>query len=99
MIKFIDIDNTICTTPGTDYASAAPIPEAIATVNQWYDEGHKITYWTARGMLHEVDYRPLTESQLKAWGCKYHELRLDKPLFDEFYDDRAFHAVVLRCKH
>lgn len=98
MIRYIDIDGTICNTPGTDYESAVPIPEAIETVNNWYDEGGTIVYWTSRGAQSGNDYRELTEKQLKAWGCKYHKLRFDKPVFDEMYDDRAYHAIVLRCK-
>lgn len=97
MIKFIDIDGTICRTPGVEYEKARPIPEAIELVNRWYDRGDTIVYWTARGALLGKDWRPLTEKQLAAWGCKYHELRLDKPLFDELYDDRAYHAIVLQC--
>lgn len=97
MVKFIDIDNTICSTNGLDYVSAMPFNDKIAIVNKWYDEGHTIIYWTARGCADDEPHRKklcevLTKKQLHDWGCKYHELKMDKPLFDEFYDDRAFNA-------
>ena len=88
----VDIDGTICKTEGLDYASAVPIPGRIAVVNSWYDAGHTIIYWTARGALTGTDWTPLTRQQLNEWGCRYHALDMDKPLFDEFYDDRAFNA-------
>jgi len=94
-IIFIDIDNTICKTNGTDYINVVPIYDRINKINKWFDEGHEIVYWTARGALSEIDYRELTTCQLKSWGCKYNLLRLDKPLYHEFYDDRAFNSDEL----
>lgn len=93
---FIDIDNTICQTDGTEYAAARPWPERIAVVNRLYDAGHRIVMWTARGSLHGVtlQLRQLTRRQLEAWGVKYHELRLDKPYFDVLVDDRALSSLT-----
>jgi hypothetical protein len=34
----------------------------------------------------------MTKEQLKQWGVKYHELWLDKPLFDVLVDDKAINA-------
>ena len=88
---FIDIDNTICSTEGTDYAGAKPLPERIAVVNRLYDEGNEIVLWTARGALHGVTLALaiMTKRQLATWGVKFHSLRFDKPLFDLLIDDRA----------
>ena len=57
------------------------------------DEGHHITMWTARGAVSGIDWRVLTEQQLKDFGVKYHELRLDKPFFDIFVDDKTFNSL------
>ena len=89
MIYYIDIDNTICDSPTLDYCLATPIPERIAKINALYDEGHEIVYWTARGSGTGIFWGILTERQLKEWGCKYHQLKFGKPLFDLLVDDRA----------
>ena len=45
----VDIDGTICSpTVGRDYHKAMPWWDRIATINKLYDEGHDITYFTAR---------------------------------------------------
>jgi len=65
-----------------------------------YDEGHYITYHTARGMGRFSDdpdasvkasaiLFDLTEQQLKDWGCKYHTLILGKPNADYYIDDKG----------
>ena len=91
---FLDIDNTVCDTDQTlpspqKDEQAQPIRERIERANSLYDQGNTIVYWTARGGSSGLDMRALTEQQLNAWGCKYHELRLDKPSFDLFVDDKA----------
>tara|TARA_R100000315_G_C5228750_1_gene139709 strand:- start:345 stop:644 length:300 start_codon:yes stop_codon:yes gene_type:complete len=90
-IIYVDIDETICDTPGEDvrdYHSSTPRPETILKVNKLYDDGNRIVYWTARGSRSGKDWYKLTESQLESWGAKYHELRCDKPYYDVFYDDK-----------
>jgi len=90
-IIYVDIDETICDTPGEDvrdYYSSTPRPETILKVNKLYDDGNRIVYWTARGSRSGKDWYKLTESQLESWGAKYHELRCDKPYYDVFYDDK-----------
>jgi len=90
MIIFVDIDETICTrSVNSDYSLAEPIPDRIAIVNDAYDDGHRIVYYTARGATTGIDWQAITEEQLDRWGCKYHELRLDKPFFDILIDDKA----------
>ena len=36
-----------------------------------------------------VEDQVLTEKQLKAWGCKYHELKMNKPAYDLWIDDKS----------
>ena len=85
----VDIDGTICTTHDGQYAKSEPLAARIAKINQLYDDGHKIIYWTARGMTSNTDWSELTKRQLEFWGCKYHELRMGKPSYDVWVDDKA----------
>lgn len=94
MVYFVDIDETICNTPGKknearDYAKAVPIKENIEKINKKYDEGNHIVYWTSRGALTDIDWYEVTEKQLIEWGCKFNDLRLDKPPFDCLVDDKV----------
>lgn len=95
MNLYFDIDETICKVVGedkTDYNKAQPILCRIQKVNKLYDEGHKITYWTARGTISGIDWKEITDAQLKSWGCKYHKLILGKPAFDYFIDDKVINS-------
>jgi hypothetical protein len=89
MKYIIDIDGTICRTTGSNYRESIPIQERIDRINQLYDSGHTITYWTARGGNSGIDWTELTTKQLGEWGCKYHELRMGKPAYDLWIDDKA----------
>lgn len=89
---FVDIDDTVFRTEGMNYEDSKPIVENIAKVNALYDEGHYIVYWTARGMKSGLDWSELTERQLKEAGAKFHELRLNKPSYDVFIDDKVINA-------
>ena len=95
MNLYIDIDNTICMTDVSlpdKYEKATPIIERIADINRMYAEGKHITYWTARGGVSGIDYTELTRTQLQKWGCMYHELKMNKPSFDLFIDDKCCHS-------
>ena len=46
-------------------------------------------YWTARGSRKQIDWTDLTTKQLNEWGAKYHELRVDKPFYDLFIEDKS----------
>ena len=37
----------------------------------------------------KIDHSELTQSQLKKWGLKYHELHFGKPDADFYIDDKA----------
>ena len=97
-IIFIDIDETICLHPETspnearDYEKAVPIRENIQKANNLYDQGHTIIYWTARGSVTGLDWTDLTNKQLNSWGVKYHEIKLGKPYYDIFIDDKALNV-------
>ena len=89
MIYCVDVDGTICTTQGTDYAGAQPIPARIAKINELFEAGHEVVYFTARGSLLGVDHSDLTNGQLRSWGAKFTRLVLGKPAADIYIDDRA----------
>ena len=99
----IDIDGTICYSgecSGCKYEASTPLLDRIAKINQLYDEGHTIKYFTARGMGRydnnsskaEEKFYALTKMQLELWGCKYHELLLGKPSGDIYIDDKGINA-------
>ncbi len=75
----IDIDGTICDDiPNEEperMATAELYPDALKTINQWFDEGHIITYFTSR----TEDHREVTENWLNKYGFKYHGLLMGKP--------------------
>ena len=75
----IDIDGTICDDiPNEEperMASAELYPDALLTLNKWYDEGHIITFFTSR----IEEHREVTETWLKKHGFKYHGMLMGKP--------------------
>ena len=90
---FVDIDETIAVTPkDRDYSKSIPYVDRINRINTLYEEGNYIVYWTARGTGTGIDWKEITESQLRQWGAKYHELRLGKPVYDLFIDDKNINS-------
>lgn len=90
MIVYVDLDNTLCITNGTDYENSKPIVKRIDYINRYYDEGHNITIYTARGSKTKINYYELTKSQLELWGVKFHNLIVgEKPVYDLLIDDKA----------
>ncbi len=75
----IDIDGTICDDiPNEEperMATAALYPDALETINRWFDQGHIITFFTSR--LEE--HREVTEKWLDEHGFKYHGMLMGKP--------------------
>ena len=75
----VDIDGTI----GDDIPNeepermltAAVYPDALKTVNKWYEEGHRICFFTSR----TEEHRAYTEIWLKKHGFNYHSLLMGKP--------------------
>lgn len=75
----IDIDGTICDDIPNEQPermeTAELYPEALVTLNKWYDEGHIITFFTSR----TEEHRAVTEKWLNKHGFKYHGLLMGKP--------------------
>ena len=92
MVIYIDVDGTICETDieaGSNYRCAEPRYEQIAKINKLYDKGNTIIYWTARGTVTQIDWLTLTKEQLDGWGCRYHDVRVGKPQYDLWIDDKS----------
>ena len=93
----VDIDNTICITKDGDYFNSYPLKDRIDKINKLFNDGHRIIYFTARGMgrtNNDVDksielFYSLTKNQLKNWGAKYHKLLFGKPSSDIILDDKS----------
>jgi uncharacterized HAD superfamily protein len=75
----IDIDGTICEDiPNEEperMVTAEFYPDALDTINQWYDEGHIITFFTSR----VEEHREVTENWLIRNGFRFHGMVMEKP--------------------
>ena len=89
MIYIIDIDGTICNSNNSDYLNSEPLLDRIQKINDLYNDGNTIIYWTARGSVSGIDWEDLTKQQLLEWGCLHHELKMNKPNYDVWVDDKA----------
>lgn len=89
MIVYVDIDGTIAFTNGSDYENSQPIIANINKINKLYYQGNRIVYWSARGGKSRINWYDFTKDQLDKWGCKYHQLSLEKPSFDLLIDDKS----------
>ena len=100
MTYVFDIDGTVCTISHGNYEQSKPYLIRIQAINKLYDEGHKIIFFTARGMVRTANnkaaayalFYELTFNQLKEWGAKFHELHLGKLEADYFIDDKGVNA-------
>jgi len=93
MIIFVDIDETICYYESErNYSLAKPYLERISKINSLYNNGNTIVYWTARGTITQENWFNITYQQLTDWNCKFHELRMGKPAYDLFIDDKNINA-------
>ena len=88
---YVDIDETICFYEGErEYPLAKPNLENIKKINTLYEEGHIITYYTARGSVTGIDWYDLTKKQLNDWKCKHHNLSVgEKPAYDLLICDKT----------
>ena len=41
-----------------------------------------------------INWFKITHNQLTKWNCKYHELRMNKPAYDLFIDDKNIESNV-----
>ena len=96
----IDIDGTV----GEDIPNEEPermvtakaYPDAIKTLNNWYDQGHIICFFTSR----TEEHREITETWLKKNGFKYHSLLVGKPRGGNYHwvDNHLVKATRFRGK-
>lgn len=98
MIIYVDIDDTICyyennaIKTNMEYDKALPYKKRIEKINKLYDDGNIIVYWTARGTVTQKRWFHITYKQLNKWGCKFHELKMGKPSYDLFIDDKNINS-------
>jgi hypothetical protein len=75
----IDIDGTICDdVPNEEperMSTILPYPDALKIVNKWFEDGHRITFFTSR----TEEHREITEDWLSQHGFRYHILLMNKP--------------------
>jgi len=75
----IDIDGTITEDVPNEaperMATCMPFPDALETMNRWYEEGHILTFFTSRTENH----RAVTEHWLKKHSIRHHGLLMGKP--------------------
>ena len=88
-----DIDGTLCSNTEGDYLRAEPYPEVIARINRLYEAGDQIVLYTARGSKTGIDWRAVTERQLREWRVRYHILCMGKPAADVYVDDKGINSV------
>ena len=96
----IDIDGTICDDIPNEQpermATAELYPDALVTLNKWYDEGHVIFFFTSRTEAH----RQVTEQWLNKHGFKYHGILFGKPRGGNYHwiDNHLVKATRYRGK-
>lgn len=96
----IDIDGTICDDIPNEQpermATAQVYPDALVTLNKWYDEGHIIFFFTSRKEMH----RQVTEEWLNKHGFKYHGMLMGKPRGGNYHwiDNHLVKATRYRGK-
>jgi CMP-N-acetylneuraminic acid synthetase len=87
-IIYVDIDQTLFCSNIPTYEATYINHRMIDIVNELYEHNF-IILWTSRGTVTQIDWREHTEAQLNQYGVKYHELRLMKPMYDFWVDDKA----------
>lgn len=97
MIYYVDIDGTICSVTvdengNVDYTKTKPYMDRIKKMNDLFDQGHEVHYYTARGSASGVDRSELTLAQILEWGVKHTSLTLKKPAYDLWIDDKAINS-------
>jgi len=96
----IDIDGTITDdVPNEEperMATCIPYPDALEILNKWYDEGHRICFFTSR----TEEHRKVTEIWLDFYGFKYHSLLMGKPRGGNYHwiDNHIVRATQFKGK-
>ncbi len=93
---YVDIDDTICyyknSEDKTNYNKALPYKDRINKINKLFDKGNTIIYWTARGTVTGINWLEVTKNQLTEWKCRYTRLKMGKPFYDLFIDDKNINS-------
>jgi uncharacterized HAD superfamily protein len=96
----IDIDGTITDDVPNEEPErmkhCLPYPGSNEIINQWYEEGHVITFFTSR----TEDLRGITETWLNGNGYKYHHLLMNKPRGGNYHwiDNHIVRATTYKGK-
>jgi uncharacterized HAD superfamily protein len=102
-IMLVDIDGTCCEDIKNEeshkYSTAKVYTDALKVLNQWYEQGAHITFFTAR----EEKDREVTIKWLDDNGFKYHGLIMNKPRIKDgqeyiWIDNRKTRAVTYKDK-
>ncbi|MDD5948215.1 MAG: hypothetical protein PUC39_00540, partial [Lachnospiraceae bacterium] len=84
-----DIDGVIAQFDETlDYANSKPREEMVRVIQKLHAYGNSIVLHTARGYVTGMDWREVTEEQMKRFGVPYDELHFGKPNADYYVDDK-----------
>ena len=95
----IDIDGTICEDIRNEdshlFPTAKVIEGSLQQINKWAEQGHSITFFTAR----EEKDRIVTLEWLHKHGFKFHELIMNKPRISDgqeyiWIDNKKVRAVT-----
>ena len=88
MIYYFNIDDTICESKNKDFTLAIPYKKRILEINELYNNGNIIIYWSSRNFNSNTNYFQLTLKQLNEWGCRFTELKMEKPIYDLSIDNK-----------
>lgn len=97
----IDIDGTVCDDiPNEEpdrMRTVLPYPDALKMINLWHEQGHKVTFFTAR----TEEHRQITEEWLEKHGFKYHTLLMNKPRGGNYHwiDNNIVKATRFKGKY
>ncbi len=84
-----DIDGVIAQlNPKLNYADTEPVKQMVRIVNDIYNRGNSVILFTARGYVTGIDWREVTEKEMKDWGVQYTELKFGKPNAEYYIDDK-----------
>jgi uncharacterized HAD superfamily protein len=89
-IWLIDIDGTVCedvpNEESSRFLTAEPLPGSLEKVKELYENGDRITFFTAR----TEEHKEATEAWLDKHGFPYERVVYNKPRIS---DDEVYHWV------
>ncbi len=96
----IDIDGVVCEDIPNEQPEKMPVAKEIKgskkQINEWYNDGHVITFFTSR----TEKFRQVTEKWLKNHGFNFHKIIFGKPRGGNYHyiDDREIKATKFNGK-